>query len=162
MVVAIGIGMAMTPATDSIMSALPREQFGVGSAVNDTVREIGGALGVAVLGSVFAAGYAGRMSDAIVGLPAEVADAATGSLAGALAVAAQLGGEAGLVLAVVARDAFVAAQSMTSLIGVAFAIGGALIALAWMPDRIDRTGEATDAAGAEADARDGAVASAPA
>ena len=50
----IGMGLAMAPATDSIMGSLPREKAGVGSAVNDTTREVGGALGVAILGSILA------------------------------------------------------------------------------------------------------------
>ena len=62
-VVSAGIGLAMTPATDTIMSALPAAQFGVGSAVNDTTREVGGALGIAVLGSLFAGAYAASMAD---------------------------------------------------------------------------------------------------
>ena len=64
-----GIGLAMTPATDAIMGALPPDQFGVGSAVNDTTREIGGALGIAILGSLFAASYADRLRPQ---LPADV------------------------------------------------------------------------------------------
>ena len=51
----VGMGLAMAPATDSIMGSLPREKAGVGSAVNDTTREVGGALGVAILGSILAA-----------------------------------------------------------------------------------------------------------
>ena len=59
---ASGMGLAMAPATDSIMGSLPREKAGVGSAVNDTTREVGGALGVAILGSILAASYSSTMA----------------------------------------------------------------------------------------------------
>ncbi len=60
----------MPPATESIMSALPREKAGVGSAVSNTIRQVGGALGVAVLGSVLSAVYRSDIGDALTGLPA--------------------------------------------------------------------------------------------
>jgi hypothetical protein len=117
------------------MGALPRDQFGVGSAVNDTTREVGAAMGVAVLGSVFAGGYGASMADAVRGLPEAAAAAARDSLAAAGVVAAQLGGEAGAALLVAARSAFVEAMSFTSLIGVGFALAGAVVALAFLPAR---------------------------
>ncbi len=151
LIVAAGIGLAMTPATDSIMAAVPREQFGVGSAVNDTVREIGGALGVAVLGSLFAASYAAAMAPAVAGLPPEAAAAAKESLVAALTIAGQLGGDAGLALATAAREAFVAAQSWTSVIGIGFAIAGSVVAVVGMPAKAASTAPAgADAAGADA------------
>jgi EmrB/QacA subfamily drug resistance transporter len=136
-VLAAGIALAMTPATDAIMGALPPEQFGVGSAVNDTVREVGGAFGVAILGSLFAAVYGSAMAtaSAAAGLPDAAAAAAGDSLGGAAAVAAQLGGEEGLALLTAAQRAFVDAMSLTSLIGVGFAVAGVLVALIWLPDR---------------------------
>ncbi len=136
-VLAAGIALAMTPATDAIMGALPPEQFGVGSAVNDSVREIGGAFGVAILGSLFAGVYASTMdvTSGIAGLPAEAVAAARDSLGGAAAVAASIGGEAGAALLAQAQAAFVDAMSMTSLIGIGFAVAGALVAFIWLPDR---------------------------
>jgi EmrB/QacA subfamily drug resistance transporter len=134
-VVAAGISLAITPSTDAIMGALPRDQFGVGSAVNDTTRELGGAMGVAVLGSLFAGSYAGAMTDAVRGLPEGAAGAARDSLAAAAAVAGQLGGEAGVAVLAAAREAFVDAMSQTSIIGVGFAIAGALVALLFLPAR---------------------------
>ncbi len=135
-VIALGMGLAMTPATDAIMSALPRTQFGVGSAVNDATREIGGALGVAVLGSVFAAIYAGRMADAAAALPPAPAALVTDSLAGAIGIAATIGGPAGAALLATARQAFVDGMTVTSIAGVAFALVGAAIAFAFLPDRV--------------------------
>lgn len=147
-VVAAGIGLAGTPATEAIMSALPKDQFGVGSAVNDTVREVGGALGVAVLGSLFSAAYATRMASVTADLPAAAAAAARDSFAGAAAVAAQVGGPAGAALVVAAKDAFVGAMSWTSLIGIGFAVAGVVVALVLMPARTPApSGEVADSTG---------------
>lgn len=136
-VLAAGIALSMTPATDAIMGALPPEQFGVGSAVNDTVRELGGAFGVAVLGSLFAASYSAAMAAAstAAGLPPEAARIAGDSLAGATVVADRIGGAAGASLLGSAQAAFVDAMSMTSLIGIGFALAGVAVALIWLPSR---------------------------
>ena len=86
------MGMAMAPATDSVMGSLPLEKASVGSAVNDTTRTTGGALGVAVLGSLLASQYRGDMDDAVSGLPHDAAaDLASDTLGGGLAVAHRLG-----------------------------------------------------------------------
>jgi EmrB/QacA subfamily drug resistance transporter len=130
-----GMGVAMTPATDAIMGALPKAQAGVGSAVNDTTREIGGALGVAVLGSIFSATYAREMSSAAAGLPAEVAAIVRDSIGGALGVAEQVGGAAGDAITIAARSAFVDGMATASLVGAAVAIGGAVVAAIWLPAR---------------------------
>jgi Na+/melibiose symporter-like transporter len=106
-----GAGMAnvMPPATESIMSSLPREKAGVGSAISNTVRQVSGALGVAVLGSVLAAVYRGEIADHVTGLPAQAGDTASESISGAYGVAGQLGPEApGLITS--ANDAFVTAM----------------------------------------------------
>ncbi len=132
-VVAAGIGLAMTPATDAIISALPAAQFGVGSAVNDTTREVGGALGIAILGSLFAGAYAASMEDVARLLPPEVAEIVTDSLAGAAAVAEQIGGANGAQLLAIAQQAFVDAMGWTSVIGALVALGGAAIAFIWLP-----------------------------
>jgi Na+/melibiose symporter-like transporter len=81
-----GMGAAMTPATSGITDALPVSQQGVGSALNDLSRELGGALGIAVIGSVLAASYRSHLQ--LPGLPPQVVDHARASLA----VAARLGG----------------------------------------------------------------------
>lgn len=82
----VGMGLAMTPATAAITDALPAEQQGVGSAVNDLARELGGALGIAVLGSVLASTYRNHLS-----LPADVPPAIAEHARSSLAVAARLG-----------------------------------------------------------------------
>ena len=88
--VALAMGFVMGPATESVMSAVPEEHAGVGSATNDVNRMVAGALGVAVAGSLISTSYAGRLEEATSALPAPAADAAADSVGGAAAVAAQL------------------------------------------------------------------------
>jgi len=74
-VMAIGMALAMSPTTGLLMSVVPRERAGMGSAMNDTTRELGGSLGIAVLGSVMASNYASHVGGAVAGLPAQAAAA---------------------------------------------------------------------------------------
>ena len=127
-----GIGMAMAPATEAIMGSLPKAKAGVGSAMNDVVREVAGTLGIAVLGSVLASAYSGGMDGAVAGLPASAASAASDSVGAAHAVAAQLGSSD---LVVASNSAFVDAMATTASIAAAIAIVGALIAAAFLPAR---------------------------
>jgi len=127
-----GIGMAMAPATEAIMGSLPKAKAGVGSAMNDVVREVAGTLGIAVLGSVLASSYASGMDGAVAGLPDDAAAAASDSVGAAHAVAAQVGG-ADLIAA--ANTAFVDAMATTATIAAAIAIVGALIATVFLPAR---------------------------
>jgi EmrB/QacA subfamily drug resistance transporter len=146
-----GMGLAQAPATESIMGALPREKAGVGSAVNDTTRELGGALGVAIIGSILSSLYDGRITDRVGGrLPEPALDAAKDSVGGALAVAQQVGGEPGNALAAAAREAFVHGMTRASLVTAAFAFVGALVALRWLPARA-ATEEHSDAEWLDAD-----------
>ena len=82
MLMAAGMGLTMAPATDSVMGSLPLFKAGVGSAVNDTTRQVGGALGVAVIGSVLATTYGSQISTALAenGIVGPVADAAKNSI----------------------------------------------------------------------------------
>lgn len=90
---------------------------------------------------MFAASYAGHVADAVAGLPADAAELARQSLAGAGAIARSIGGEAGTHLLVTAQPAFVDAMAITSLAGVGVALVGALVALAYLPARARATGE---------------------
>ena len=117
MLMALGQGLVMAPATESIMGSLPLAKAGVGSAVNDTTRQIGGALGVAIVGSVMSSTYASKISDLFAGTPragSSTEQIAKDSLGGALAVAgkAQSSGNVALAglgrtLQSVAKSAFV-------------------------------------------------------
>ncbi|MCI0635894.1 MAG: MFS transporter, partial [Actinobacteria bacterium] len=111
LIMAIGMGLTMAPATESIMGSLPLGKAGVGSAVNDTTRQVGGALGVAIVGSVASSLYSTRIADAVassgVNPPAGVLDQIENSLGFALEVARGLPGPAGELLAGAARSGFV-------------------------------------------------------
>ncbi|MFI7577113.1 MFS transporter [Micromonospora sp. NPDC049497] len=131
-----GAGMAniMPPAMESIMSAVPREKAGVGSAVSNTVRQVAGALGVAVLGSVLSAVYRADVDGALRDLPAGAREAAGESVSGAYAAAGQLG-PAGPQLIAVANDAFVSAMHTAAVVAAVVAGLGILVVLRWMPGR---------------------------
>jgi hypothetical protein len=111
------------------MGSLPLAKASVGSAVNDATRVTGGALGVAIMGSIMTSGYRGDM-DAI-----GAGAAAHDSLAGALATASGLGGQAGAQLAATAQQAFVGGMHTAVLVGAAIALAGALVALLFLPAR---------------------------
>jgi hypothetical protein len=133
-----GMGLAMSPATEAIMGALPPAKAGVGSAMNDVIRELGGTLGVAVLGSILSSSYGSGMDDATVGLPHAAAEAAGDSVGAAHEVGAQLGGGAGATLVDTANNAFVNAMTTTATLAAAAAVIGALVALAFLPSRARR------------------------
>jgi EmrB/QacA subfamily drug resistance transporter len=132
-----GMGLTMTPATDSIMGSLPLENAGVGSAVNDTTRQVGGALGVAVIGSLLASGYGSRVGSFLHGkpVPPAIADQIRHQVGAALAVAHRVGGAAGDALANHARSAFVSGLHAGVLVGAVAALLGAVITAAWLPAR---------------------------
>jgi EmrB/QacA subfamily drug resistance transporter len=106
---ALGMGITTAPSTGAIMRSLPLHKAGVGSAVNDTTRELGGALGVAVMGSLVASSFRTSMQGAVSGLPAK----ATHSLADALQSAASAGGAHGAAIANAAKTNFVDAFTST-------------------------------------------------
>jgi EmrB/QacA subfamily drug resistance transporter len=147
MVFAIGMGLTMAPSTESIMGSLPPAKAGVGSAVNDTTRQVGGALGVAIIGSVLASTYGTKVGDAVSGqpLPGGVANEVENSLGFALETASRLGGPAGETLANTARTAFVDGMHQGFLVAAAAALVGAIVALVWLPARARRATEELEA-----------------
>ena len=134
-VMAAGMGLTMTPMTDLIMSSVPRAQAGVGSAMNDTTRELGTTLGVAILGSVLSSVYASNLPGSVDLLPADAASAVRGSLGGALAVGQQMGGSAGEQLITAARDAWTSGMQTALLVGAVVVVAAAAIAFAFLPRR---------------------------
>ena len=119
-----GMGLAGAPATESIMGSLPPERANIGSAVNDTTRELGGALGVAIVGSVMSSLYGAR-------LPDDVPAAARESVGA--------GVEAGGAIADAAREAFVHAMARASIVAALVAVLGAVLAWRFLPAReVDR------------------------
>ncbi len=134
-ILAVGMGTAMTPATESIMGSLPLGKAGVGSAMNDTTRQIGGALGVAILGSIMSSSYTSSIASSLRGLPSTVAGAAKSSVGAALSIGVRIGGPAGRSLANSARVSFIHAMSRGMLVGATVAVVGALVSLVWLPNR---------------------------
>jgi EmrB/QacA subfamily drug resistance transporter len=134
-ILGLGMGLAMTPATDSIMGTLPPERASVGSAMNDTVRQVGGALGVAVLGSVLSSHYRDGMDGATHGLPAQAGHAAQDSIAGASTIAEKIGGAAGETLHHASNLAFADGMQIAMLVAAAVTAAGALVALLLLPSR---------------------------
>ena len=147
LVLAFGMGLTMAPATESIMGSLPTAKAGVGSAVNDTTREIGGALGVAVLGSVMSSVFGSKMSGQLDGLdaPRGVKDVAEHSIGGTLSVASEMGGDVGAAITTAAKSAFVEGFHATSAVAAGFAMVGAIIALVFLPARaVNEAADPTD------------------
>ncbi|MEU6793209.1 DHA2 family efflux MFS transporter permease subunit [Nonomuraea wenchangensis] len=131
-----GAAMAniMPPATTAIMEALPREKAGVGSAMSNTVRQVAGALGVAVLGSVLSSTYRGQMEPVLAGLPAGVQHAAGESIMATMGVAEALG-ERGQALVKPAFAAFIDGMHVTALVSAAIALLGVVVVARWMPGK---------------------------
>jgi EmrB/QacA subfamily drug resistance transporter len=130
-----GMGLSVAPATESIMGSLPLHQAGVGSAVNDTSREVGGALGVAIVGSMLSSLYSSDLNAKLpAAVPSPVRDAAGQSVGAALQVSGQLG-RVGRPLADAARESFVYAMTRASLVTAAVALIGAFLAWRFLPAR---------------------------
>src|SRR5260370_23067678 len=116
-----GMGSVMPSATEAVMSVVPRERAGSGSALTNTARQLGGALGVAVLGSIIAQAYRGQLRPHLTALPAAARSAATGSLTATQAGASRFG-SARLRLDGFADTAFVHALHGTTVISAAITL----------------------------------------
>lgn len=142
MMLGLALGLAISPATDTIMGSFPESELGVGGGANDTALELGGALGIAVLGSLLGTAYRDELTD-LVGnrLPAEAMETAKDSVGAGLAVAQRVGQDpsAGPQQAQAAVDAvhqaFAHGVAQTSLIGGIIMAAGTLIVLAILPGR---------------------------
>src|SRR5213080_2178409 len=121
----LGAGMALSgsPATTAIVASLPREKQGVASAINDVSRELGGALGIAVLGSILNTAYRSGVDQHTAGLPAALADKARNSVGAAQAIGHRLGAPD---LVAHANSAFVHGVSLALLAGAGALIAGAI------------------------------------
>lgn len=135
MVLASGMALTMTPMTTQLMAAVPRDRAGMGSATNDTTRELGGALGVAVLGSVLASQYTSGISSSVAGLPAELREIAEGSVGGVLGLAGS-----GLLppaqaesIVAAGKQAFVDGLTLAAAVGAAVILTTAVIVKRYLP-----------------------------
>lgn len=129
-----GLGLCMAPATAAIVAATPVEKHGVAAAVNDAAREVGAAIGIAIAGSVLAAGYTSRIEPAVASLPAPVRKPVSDSLAAALKAAHQAG-PTGDQLAQVAKSAFMHGYSHAGVVLSIITVASALILVVWAPGR---------------------------
>jgi MFS transporter, DHA2 family, multidrug resistance protein len=131
---AAGMGLTMAPATESVMGSLPRAKAGVGSAVNDTTRQVGGALGVAVIGSLVASVFASGIDDIATrfGLTGQALASARGSLGAALAQAGSLGAD-GPAFSRAASDSFVNGLSEGLRLGAVVVAFAAFVAFRYLP-----------------------------
>jgi len=136
-----GLGLTTAPATEAIMGSLSSDKAGVGSAVNDTTRELGGTLGVAIVGSVFASVYAGRLgADPVVSaLPAEARAAMERSIAGAHRVIEQLPAERIAPVRAAVDHAFLDGMQIGSLVCAGIALAAAAVVAVLLPARARQT-----------------------
>jgi EmrB/QacA subfamily drug resistance transporter len=132
---AVSMGWVMAPSTDSVMGAVPPEKSGVASAMNDVTRQVGGALGTAIIGSLISSVYASRIGDDVASLPEPARSAAKDSIGQANAVAASLPHGQGASLTSAAADAFTTALGIGFTAAAVVAILGAFAVQRWLPAR---------------------------
>lgn len=132
-IAASGMALMMPTATTSIMSALPAHKAGVGSAVNDTSREVGGAVGIALMGSLISTGYRNGLGGVTDGLPADAAEAVRDGIPGAFQVSRQIGGVGGENLFAVASEAFTDGMRLAFTAALIVAMSTSLVVRAYWP-----------------------------
>jgi Na+/melibiose symporter-like transporter len=131
----VGMGNVLSPATDSIMGALPKEKAGVGSAMNDATRQVGGALGVAILGSILSSRFASELSDSLGDvLPAASLAQAKDSMGEALEIARQAS-SGGSRIVEAAQQSFLSGMQAAMFVGFLMMVLGILATLRWLPAR---------------------------
>jgi len=132
-----GMGLVMAPASTTIMDTVPAHQAGAGSAINDTIREVGGALGIAIVGSLAAAVYRSHLTHALIARHTSglVVYVATSSVAAADAAGQQAGGVPGRELVAAAHSAFVDAMAMGVRVAAGVALVSAVAAIFALPRR---------------------------
>jgi hypothetical protein len=135
--IGVGAGLVLPASTGSLMGTLPLEHTGVGSATNGSFLNIGGALGVAIVGSIMSTRYQHQLSASAAAhaLPATIHQTILGSLGAALEVAGRAGGLLGGGLATAARTAFMSGMNAALTTGAGVVLAGALLALIVLPSR---------------------------
>lgn len=140
MAMGLGAGLAMTPSTEAITSSLPGDQQGVASAVNDLTRELGAALGIAILGGLLVAGYQNAISGSLNGVPADLATAASEGIANAQAASQHAGDYAAQIISA-SQDAFVTGWQQAMWVGAAVMALLIIFILLRGPKRLASTAE---------------------
>jgi hypothetical protein len=157
----LGMGLTSAPATESIMGAISRHKAGVGSAVNDTTRLVGGTLGVAVIGSVYASVYGSRLTATLpTGLSGRVAAIAHESVGAAYAAAGKIAvlghPTLGLALQHASANAFLRGLTAGALVAGGIAAAGAVLAVLFLPAQPPQQAQLAGPADAAADPDDAA------
>lgn len=132
---AFSMGNVMAPSTDAVMGAVPEANAGIASAMNDVTRQVAGAFGVAVIGSVINTVFNSRMQDVVASLPPEAAHAASDSVGAAARVVSMLPAEIAGPLVASAKTGFTDAMGVAVLVSAAIAIIGSILVLRFMPAR---------------------------
>jgi hypothetical protein len=156
---AAGLALTASPATEAIMGALPTGKAGAGSAVNDTTRELGGTLGVAIVGSVLSSAYSSHVLTALskIGAPAALTAAAQQSVVAGLRASAFLPPALRGYAAAAARQAFIAGLHNGSLVAAGATTVAALATVAFLPARVREPASARPASGQQAAAQPATV-----
>ncbi len=133
--IGLGAGLMLPTATNSVIGSVPQGDSGIGSATNTVALQVGGALGVAVIGSIMLTRYQDHMNALLSGrhVPTPVAQTILGSLGGALTVAARAGGSTGDLLARAARTAFMSGNEVSLAVGAIVALVAAALVLVALP-----------------------------
>lgn len=134
LIMGTGLGLCMAPATAAIVAATPVEKHGVAAAVNDAAREVGAAVGIAIAGSVLAAGYTNRIQPALPSLPDAAREPFSDSLAAALEVTDRVG-PVGQQLADIAKSAFIHGHERAAIGLSIFTAASAVVLAFWAPGR---------------------------
>lgn len=140
LVMGFGMGLTMTPSTEAITAALPIERQGVASALNDITRELGTALGVALLGALVTAGYSKAINHQLSGIPTETAAIAREGMANALAIAPSAGVQANMLIRI-AKEAFVQGWQEAMWVGAAVMMVLFVYVLSRIPRAIEQAKE---------------------
>jgi len=147
-VTGIGMGLTLPQATNGVLSCVPRERSGMGSAVNDAVSELGGSFGVAILGGVLAFFYRSRIDEAVASVgpdagevPTEALDAIRESLASAIIVIQQLPDALAEPARAIVSGAFVSGMGWALSVGAAVTVLGALVAWRFFPRQLEQVEE---------------------
>lgn len=142
-VIGAGFGLTTSPATNSVMQSVPVRKSGIGSAMNDTTRQVGGALGIAILGSILNGVYRGSLALPLQALP-QIPDPARQvilrSIQGAHVVASQLPGNSGGIINA-AQAGFVSGMQQALLLAALVMFGSAVLMFLLLPDHAQRSPE---------------------
>lgn len=129
-ILSIGFGFIFTLTSDMIITTAPPERAGAASAISETSNELGGSLGIAILGSIGLALYRGQIASSVpANMPADAIKAAQETLGGALLTAEKLSGDLGAALANISRESFSHSLQVMSVIGFVVVIGLGVLAI---------------------------------